>query len=94
MRKVLVLALLWVVAALAVGSARAADMDVPVNLRLLNAARDNEWDNVLKALEDGGAINARNRVGDTVLNMAARRGRLDHTSMRSSPRAPTSTLRT
>jgi ankyrin repeat protein len=73
----LALTLLWVATTLALGSAAAADIDVPVNLRMLNAARDNEWENVIKALEDGAAINARNRVGDTVLNMAARRGRLD-----------------
>ena len=65
--------LLSVVAWLVCASAFAQDY-VPVNLQLLTAARAGDLAAVQRLLGDGAAINARNRLGETPLMVAIKRG--------------------
>src|SRR5882724_1450801 len=65
--------LLAVMICLVCASAPAQDY-VPVNLQLLTAARAGDLAAVQRLLGDGAAINSRNRLGETALMVAIKRG--------------------
>src|ERR1700754_563164 len=58
----------------AVWSLPAHSQDESINQRLLNAARSNDEPAVEAALNDGAAIDSRNRIGDTPLITACKKG--------------------
>src|SRR5256885_13157064 len=64
---------LTVAAYIACSPALAQDY-VPVNLQLLTAARAGDLAAVQRLIGDGAAINARNRLGETPLVIALKRG--------------------
>jgi ankyrin repeat protein len=57
-----------------VGGAALAQDYVPINLQLLSAARTGDVATVQRLLDDGAAINSRNRLGETPLLVALKRG--------------------
>ena len=69
-RRVVVFALLI----LTVSLARAADTDLSVNARLLASARNADAAGVERALRGGASADARNRLGETALLIALKKG--------------------
>jgi len=57
--------------------AAAADEDLPLNARLLVAARNADGPAMTRALAEGAAINSRNRLGETALVVVLKNDRVD-----------------
>ena len=55
-------------------TAGAAEQDLSLNARLLLAARNGDAAGVERAMKAGASVNARNRLGETVLVVALKRG--------------------
>jgi uncharacterized protein len=71
------LILMIAVSALALGGpAAAAESDLSVNARLLLAARNGDAAGLDRALKAGGSPQARNRLGETALLIALKKGDL------------------
>src|SRR5438093_11743629 len=61
--------------ALALSSFRAGGQELSVNVQLLSAARAGDQLGVTQALKQGAMVNARNRLGETVLLIALKNDR-------------------
>src|SRR5436190_16594015 len=68
---------LVIVAALLPPGVRAADDDLPLNAKLLVAARNADGPAIERALQQGAAINSRNRLGESVLLIVLKKDRVD-----------------
>ncbi len=56
---------------------RAADDEMSMNARLLASVRNEDSAGVERALRDGAAVNARNRLGESALLVALKKNRAD-----------------
>src|SRR5205823_10863338 len=69
--------MLAIVAALLSPAVRAADDDLPLNAKLLVAARNADGPAIARALQQGAAVNSRNRLGESALIIVLKKDRVD-----------------
>src|SRR5437660_11713019 len=79
--------ILAVLAGVAVTSVRASDDDLPLNAKLLVAARNADGPAITQALQQGAAVNSRNRLGESALIIVLKKDRVDLARVLLDPRA-------
>src|SRR5438874_3428731 len=72
-----VASILAIVTALLSPAVRGGDDDLPLNAKLLAAARNADGPAIERALQQGAAINSRNRLGESVLLIVLKKDRVD-----------------
>jgi len=72
-----VASILVVLTAVATTSVRASDDDLPLNAKLLVAARNADGPAITQALQQGAAVNSRNRLGESALIIVLKKDRVD-----------------
>ena len=69
--------ILAVLMAMAATAVRASDDDLPLNAKLLVAARNADGPAIARALQQGAAVNSRNRLGESALIIVLKKDRVD-----------------
>src|SRR5437660_1595003 len=69
--------ILAVLVGVAATSVRASDDDLPLNAKLLVAARNADGPAIAQALQQGAAVNSRNRLGESALIIVLKKDRVD-----------------
>src|SRR2546430_2673185 len=73
----IVISILAVLVAVAATSVQASDDDLPLNAKLLVAARNADGPSIARALQQGAAVNSRNRLGESALIIVLKKDRVD-----------------
>jgi hypothetical protein len=73
----IVASILLLAIGIAASNARASDDDLPLNAKLLVAARNADGPAIARALQQGAAVNSRNRLGETALIVVLKKDRVD-----------------
>jgi ankyrin repeat protein len=69
--------ILAVLVAMAASGVQASDEDLPLNATLLVAARSADGPAIARALQQGAAVNSRNRLGESALIVVLKKDRVD-----------------